>query len=134
MRSGSSHQITDAFPWDEAPDYIIRDRDGCYGDAVRKRVAAMGIRDHPIVPRSPSRNGHTEMLIGSIRGDCLDHVVVCREARLRRILVADTGYYIELRTHLSWGKDSPRCRPVQRLGRLATQLVLGGLLQEYCRA
>jgi transposase InsO family protein len=67
-------QITDAFPWNEAPDYLIRDRDGSYGHAVTRRLAAMGIRDHPTVPRSPWQNGHAERLIGSIRRECLDHV------------------------------------------------------------
>ena len=102
-----AQQITDAFPWDEAPNYMIRDRDASYGQAVTKRLAAMGIRDHPIVPRSPWQNGHAERLIGSIRRECLDHIVVFGEAHLRRILAAYTGYYNELRTHLSLGKDSP---------------------------
>jgi transposase InsO family protein len=71
-----AHQITDAFPWDEAPDYLIRDRDGSYGHAVTRRLAAMGIRDHPTAARSPWQNGHAERLIGSIRRECLDHIVV----------------------------------------------------------
>jgi transposase InsO family protein len=83
-----ARQITDAFPWDEAPDYMVRDRDKCYGHAVTKRLAAMGIRDHPIASRSPWQNGHAERLIGSIRRECLDHIVVFDEAHLRRILAA----------------------------------------------
>ena len=128
-----ARQLTDAFPWDEAPDYMIRDRDGCYGNIVTKRIAAMGIRDHPIAPRSPWQNGHAERLIGSIRRECLDHIVVFGEAHLRRILTAYTVYYNELRTHLSLGKDSPRHRSVQRLGQLAAQPILGGLHHQYCR-
>ena len=128
-----ARQITDAFPWDEAPDYMVRDRDGCYGHAVTKRLAAMGIRDHPIAPRSPWQNGHAERLIGSIRRECLDHIVVFGEAHLRRILAAYAVYYNELRTHLSLGKDSPCHRSVQRLGQLAAQPILGGLHHEYCR-
>jgi transposase InsO family protein len=128
-----ARRITEAFPWDEAPDYIIRDRDGCYGQAVTKRLAAMGIRDHPTASRSPWQNGHAERLIGSIRRECLDHIVVFGEAHLRRILAAYAGYYDELRTHLSLEKDSPRHRPVQRLGQLAAQPILGGLHHEYCR-
>ena len=128
-----ARQITDAFPWDAAPDYMIRDRDGCYGHAVTKRLAAMGIRDHPIAPRSPWQNGHAERLIGSIRRECLDHIVVFGEAHLRRILAAYAVYYNELRTHLSLGKDSPCHRPIQRLGQLAAQPILGGLHNEYCR-
>ncbi len=126
-----ARQLTDAFPWDEAPDYMIRDRDGCYGNTVTKRLAVMGIRDHPIAPRSPWQNGHAERLIGSIRRECLDHLVVFGEAHLRRILAAYAVFYNELRTHLSLGKDSPCHRPVQRLGQLASQPILGGLHHQY---
>jgi transposase InsO family protein len=128
-----ARQITDAFPWDEAPDCMIRDRDGCYGRAVTKRLTAMGIRDHPIAPRSPWQNGHAERLIGSIRRECLDHVVVFGEAHLRRVLAAYAGYYNELRTHLSLDKDSPGRRPTQRLGQLVARPILGGLHHHYCR-
>ena len=128
-----ARQITDAFPWDEAPDHMIRDRDGCYGDAVRKRLVVMGIRDHPIAPRSPWQNGHAERLIGSIRRECLDHIVIFGEAHLRRILAAYTGYYNGVRTHLSLDKDAPIHRPIRRLGQLAAQPVLGGLHHQYCR-
>jgi transposase InsO family protein len=103
------------------------------GDAVTKRLAAMGIRDHPIAPRSPWQNGHAERLIGSIRRECLDHVVVFGEAHLRRILAAYTGYYNELRTHLSLDKDSPGRRPIQRFGQLVARPILGGLHHQYCR-
>ena len=128
-----ARQITDAFPWDEAPDYMVRDRDKCYGQAVTRRLAAMGIRDHPIAPRSPWQNGHAERLIGSIRRECLDHIVVFGGPHLRRILAAYAVYYNELRTHLSLGKDSPRHRSVRRLGQLAARPILGGLHHEYCR-
>jgi transposase InsO family protein len=128
-----ARQITDAFPWDEAPEYMIRDRDRCYGRAVSKRLAAMGIRDHPTARRSPWQNGHTERLIGSIRRECLDHIAVFGEAHLRQILAGYAGYYNELRTHLSLGKDSPRRRQVQRFGQLAAQPILGGLHHQYCR-
>src|SRR6266446_3079658 len=128
-----AHQITDAFPWNEAPDYLVRDRDGSYGHAVTRRLAAMGIRDHPTAPRSPWQNGHAERLIGSIRRECLDHIVIFGEAHLRRTLVAYAGYYHELRTHLSLDKDAPSHRPIRRLGQLAAQPVLGGLHHQYCR-
>jgi transposase InsO family protein len=128
-----ARQITDAFPWNEAPDDLIRDRDTAYGHAVTRRLAAMGIRDHPTAARSPWQNGHAERLIGSIRRECLDHIVVFGEAHLRRILVGYAGYYNELRTHLSLGKDSPRRRQTQRLGQLAAQPILGGLHHQYCR-
>src|ERR1700741_3649434 len=114
-----ARQLTDAFPWDEAPDYMIRDRDGCYGRAVTKRLAAMGIRDHPTARQSPWQNGHAERLIGSIHRECLDHIVVFGEGHLRRILAGYARYYNELRTHLSLRKDSPGHRPVQRYGQLA---------------
>jgi transposase InsO family protein len=88
-----ARQLADAFPWDEAPGYLIRDRDACYGSVVTKRLATMGIRDHPIAPRSPWQNGHAERLIGSIRRECLDHVVIFGEAHLRRILARYASYY-----------------------------------------
>jgi transposase InsO family protein len=128
-----AHQITDAFPWNEAPDYLIRDRDGSYGHAVTRRLAAMGIRDHPTAPRSPWQNGHAERLIGSIRRECLDHIVVFGDTHLRRILGAYTVYYNELRTHLSLDEDSPNRRPIQRLGHLTARPLLGGLHHQYCR-
>jgi len=128
-----ARQITDAFPWNEAPDHLIRDRDASYGDAVTRRLAAMGIRDHPTAPRSPWQNGQAERLIGSIRRECLDHIVVFGDAHLRRILAAYTGYYNELRTHLSLAKDSPNRRPVQRRGHLTARPILGGLHHQYCR-
>jgi transposase InsO family protein len=128
-----ARQITEAFPWSEAPAYLIRDRDASYGHAVTRRLAAMGIRDHPTAPRSPWQNGHAERLIGSIRRECLDHIVVLGEAHLRRILAAYADYYNELRTHLSLDKESPIRRPVQRHGQLAAQRILGGLHHQYYR-
>jgi transposase InsO family protein len=95
---------------------MIRDRDASCGQAVTRRLAAMGIRDHPTAPRSPWQNGHAERLIDSIRRECLDHAVVLGEAHLRRILGAYVGYYNEFRTHLSLVKDSPDHRPIQWLG------------------
>jgi transposase InsO family protein len=128
-----AHQITDAFPWNEAPDYLARDRDGSYGHAVTRRLAAMGIRDHPTAPRSPWQNGHAERLIGSIRRECLDHIVVFGDTHLRRILSAYTGYYNELRTHLSLDEDSPNHRPIQPRGRVTSRPLFGGLHHQYCR-
>src|SRR4030088_1743622 len=128
-----AHQITDAFPWNEAPDYLIRDRDASYGHAVTKRLAAMGIRDHPMAARSPWQNGYAERLIGSIRRECLDHAVVFGEAHLRRIPAAYASYYNAFRTHLSLGKDSPAHRPIQQLGQLAARPILSGLHHHYYR-
>jgi transposase InsO family protein len=128
-----AHQITDAFPWNKAPDYLIRDRDGAYGQPVTRRLSAMGIRDHPTAPRSPWQNGYAERLIGSIRRECLDHVVVFGEAHLRRILAAYATYYNDIRTHLALGKDAPLCRSVQRSGQINARPILGGLHHEYGR-
>ena len=88
-----ARQITEAFPWDEAPRYLIRDRDTAYGVAVTRRLRAMGIRDRPITPRSPWQNGHVERLIGSIRRECLDHVVVFGESHLRHLLANYAIYH-----------------------------------------
>src|SRR5580693_4811805 len=81
-----SRQVTEAFPWDHAPRYLIRDRDASYGRVFLQRIRPMGIRDHPTAPRSPWQNAYVERLIGSIRRECLDHMIVFGEAHLRRIL------------------------------------------------
>jgi transposase InsO family protein len=77
--------MTDAFPWDEVPRHVLRDRDGAFGPAYTCRIRAMRIRDHPTAPRSPWQNGHIERLIGSIRHESLDHLIVFEEAQLRRV-------------------------------------------------
>jgi len=128
-----ARQITEAFPWNQTPRYLIRDRDGCYGAVVTQRLQAMGIRDRPIAPRSPWQNGHVERLIGSIRRECLDHLVVLGEAHLRRILTAYAAYYNGLRTHLVLDKDAPLTRPVQSVGRIVSVPILGGLHHHYAR-
>ncbi len=128
-----ARQITEAFPWDTAPRYIIRDRDVAYGVAVTRRLRAMGIRDRPIAPRSPWLNGHVERLIGSIRRECLDHVVVLGERHLRELLANYSIYYNEVRTHVALGKDAPLHRPVQTVGRIASVSWLGGLHHQYVR-
>ncbi len=128
-----ARQITEAFPWDQAPRYLLRDRDRSYGTVVRRRLQAMGIRDHPTAPRSPWQNGHVERLIGSIRRECLDHIVVMGEVSLRRTLKAYARYYNELRTHRSLHKDAPEARPVQFAGSVFSRPVLGGLHHHYVR-
>jgi transposase InsO family protein len=109
-----ARQITEAFPWDKAPHYLIRDRDQVYGAAATRRLRAMGIRDKPIAPGSPWQNGFAERLIGSIRRECVDHIVVLGETHLRRVLKSYARYYNEMRTHRSLDKDAPISRPVQR--------------------
>jgi transposase InsO family protein len=109
-----ARQITEAFPWDDAPGYMIRDRDRIYGAVVTRRLRAMGIRDKPIAPLSPWQNGFAERLIGSIRRECLDHIIVSGEGHLRRNLISYAAYYNSVRTHRSLHKDAPIWRPVQR--------------------
>jgi transposase InsO family protein len=128
-----ARQITEAFPWYEAPRYLIRDRDRVYGAAVTHRLRAMGIRDKPIAPRSPWQNGFAERLIGTIRRECVDHVIALSEAHLRRILQAYARYYNDVRTHRSLDKDAPFSRPVQGIGRIESRALLGGLHHHYCR-
>ena len=127
-----ARQITEAFPWD-APRYLIRDRDRVYGVLVKRRLRAMGIRDKPIARASPWQNGFAERLIGSIRRECLDHVIVLGEAHLRRLLKKYAAYYNELRTHRSLNKDAPVHRAVQSAGRLVSAPILGGLHHKYGR-
>ena len=128
-----ARQITEAFPWNEAPRYLIRDRDRVYGVVVAHRLRAMGIRDRPIALGSPWQNGFAERLIGSIRRECVDHIVVLGEAHLRRILGEYAAYYNECRTHRSLDKDAPVSRPVQRMGSIRTHALLGGLHHRYVR-
>jgi len=128
-----ARQITEAFPWDEAPQYLIRDRDRIYGAIVTRRLRAMGIRDKPTAAASPWQNGFAERLIGSIRRECLDHVVVFGEAHLRRILRSYSRYYNDIRTHRSLDKDTPVSRPVQRAGSIKSFAILGGLHHRYAR-
>jgi transposase InsO family protein len=128
-----ARQITEAFPWDGAPKYLIRDRDRIYGTIVTRRLRAMGIRDKPTGPTSPWQNGFAERLIGSIRRECLDHLVVFGETHLRRILRFYARYYNNIRTHRSLGKDAPVSRPVQRTGSIKSFPILGGLHHHYVR-
>ena len=128
-----ARQITEAFPWDSAPGYLIRDRDRVFGSIVRQRLRAMGIRDKPIAAHSPWQNGFAERLIGSIRRECLDHIIVFSEEHLRRVLCAYASYYNGSRTHWSLNKDAPVQRPTQRAGGLQSHPVLGGLHHQYVR-
>ena len=131
----TSQQICEAFPWDSAPRYVIRDRDGSYGTAVRSRLQAMAIEEVLIAPRSPWQNAYAERVIGSIRRECLDHVIVLNEYHLRRILQSYRDYYHESRTHLSRGKDCPEPRRVQPPGpgRVIAFPQVGGLHHRYER-
>ena len=128
-----ARQITEAFPWASAPAYLVRDNDGAYGHVFSRRVMAMGIRDRPISFRSPRQNGHMERLIGTVRSECLDRLLIFGEAHLRQILTLYASYYNESRTHLTLHKDTPRGRAVQRYGNIAATPVLSGLHHRYAR-
>jgi transposase InsO family protein len=128
-----AQQIVEAFPRDTLPAYLVRDNDGAYGQAFTSRVRAMGIRDRPISPRSPWQNPYVERLIGTLRRECLDHVLIFGERHLRRVLTLYSVYYNETRTHLGLGKDAPLRRAVQRSGAIATAPVLSGLHHRYAR-
>jgi len=128
-----ARQITEAFPWNEAPRYLIRDRDGMYGNVVRRRLRAMGIRDKPISAGSPWQNCFAERLIGSIRRECVEHLMVFGEQHLRRVLSSYAIYYNDIRTHRSLNKDAPLSRPVQRVGRIVSRALVGGLHHQYVR-
>src|ERR1700738_160671 len=128
-----ARQITEAFPWNEAPRYMIRGRDRIYAAVGRRRLRAMGIRDKPIAPASPWQNGFAERLIGSIRRECSDHIIIRGEAHLRRVLKSYADYYNLFRTHRSLNKDAPVSRSVQRTGVIRSGAILGGLHHHYGR-
>ncbi|MEH2471080.1 hypothetical protein V1281_007733 [Nitrobacteraceae bacterium AZCC 2161] len=109
-------------------------RDRIYGAVVTRRLRAMGIRDKPTAPASPWQNGFAERLIGSIRRECVDHIIVLGEMHLRRVLKSYADYYNCVRTHRSLNKDAPLSRPVQRTGVISSRAILGGLHHHYARA
>src|SRR6266436_2258981 len=111
----------------------LRDRDCVYGAAVTHRLRTMGIRDKPIAPGSPWQNGFAERLIGSIRRECVDHLVVLGEAHLRQILGEFAAYYNKSRTHRALSQDAPVHRAIEWLGAITSRPVLGGLHHQYCR-
>ncbi len=100
-------QLVEAFPWDTAPQYLIRDRDGAYGTIFRDRLETMNIVDVPTAPRSPWQNAYVERVIGSIRRECLDHVIVLNAPHLRRILSSYFDYYNTVRPHSALAGSTP---------------------------
>ncbi len=126
-----ARQITEAFPWTSAPGYLVRDNDRAYGHVFTSRVRAMGIRDRPISSGSPWQNGCAERLIGTLRRECLDQVVILSEMHLRRVLSAYAAYYNQARTHLALHKDAPSHRSVQRSGAIVGIPILAGLHHQY---
>ena len=131
----TAQQVVEAFPWDKAPKYLLRDRDRTYGDWFRRRVNNMGIEEVLTAPHSPWQNPYSERLNGSIRRECLDHVIVFSERHLRRVLAGYIEYYNSSRTHLSLDKDSPNSRPVQtpQQGDVVAVPQVGGLHHRYER-
>jgi hypothetical protein len=130
-----ARQITEAFPWDTAPRFLLRDRDTSYGQIFRDRVQAMAIEEVVAASRSPWQNAYVERIIGSIRRECLDHVVVFDERHLRRVLSAYFRYHHRSRTHLSLDKDCPEPRPIQppSAGTVVAFPQVGGLHHRYER-
>ncbi|MFZ0888440.1 MAG: integrase core domain-containing protein [Candidatus Binataceae bacterium] len=130
-----SRQITEAFPWDTAPRYLLRDRDTSYEGCFQERARVMGITEVVTAPRSPWQNTYIERVIGSIRRECLDHVLVINERHLRRVLFSYVDYYHRSRTHLSLDKDCPDPRPIQppNRGKVIAIPQVGGLHHRYER-
>jgi transposase InsO family protein len=131
----AAQQIVDAFPYEEAPRFLLRDRDGIYGDYFQKRVKDMNIEEVPTAPRSPWQNPYCERVIGSIRRDCLDHVITLNEAHLHRILADYFKYYHNARPHLSLDRNSPtpRCIELPSEGDVVAIPQVGGLHHRYTR-
>ena len=131
----AGQQIVEAFPWDTAPRFLIRDRDGKYGHEFSRRVAALGTEQVLISPHSPWQNPYVERVIGSIRRECLDHVIILNERHLRHVLREYLEYYNRSRTHLGLEKDCPWPRPIEpaELGEIHAEPVLGGLHHRYFR-
>ncbi len=131
----TSQQIREAFPWNTAPRYLIRDRDASYGGVFRSRLKAMEIIEVLSAPRSPWQNAYAERVIGSIRRECLNHVIVLNKHHLRRLLLSYLEYYHRSRTHLSLEKDCPEPRPVQppNQGEIIAFPQVGGLHYRYER-
>jgi transposase InsO family protein len=121
------------FPWTSAPAYLIRDNDGFYGHVFTSRVRAMGIRDRPISPGSPRQNGYAERLIGTVRRECLDRMLIFSELHLRRVLAMYAAYYNQARTHWTLQKDAPLHRAVQRSGVVVAIPILAGLHHQFVR-
>jgi transposase InsO family protein len=131
-----AHQLLEAFNWDNAPRYLLRDRDASYGEYFSEALLRLGIREVRTAAQSPWQNAYVERLIGSIRRECLDHVIILNETGLRRILKSYFDYYENSRTHLSLGKDAPVSRPIQPIetGRIVAIPQVGGLHHCLCLA
>ncbi len=131
----TAQQVVEAFPWNRAPKYLLRDRDSIYGGYFRRRVKNMGINEVITAPQSPWQNPYVERLIGSIRRDCLNHVIVLNEKHLKQILSSYFEYYHYDRTHYSLDKDTPIARPMQHRPDNCAKVIelprVGGLHHRY---
>jgi transposase InsO family protein len=130
-----ARQITEAFPWDTAPRFLLRDRDRSYGQVFRDRICMMGIKEVVTAARSPWQNAYVERIIGSVRRECLDHVIIFDEHHLRGVLSSYFHYYHKTRTHLSLAKDCPESRPIHppTAGKIIPFPEVGGLHHRYER-
>jgi putative transposase len=131
----TAHQLREAFPWDTAPRYLLRDRDRIFGQAFVEQVKAMGIKQVLSAPRSPWQRAYVERVIGTIRRECLDHVIVFNQASLSRHLQSFLDYYHHSRCHLALDKDAPEPRPVHppARGQIVSIPQVGGLHHRYER-
>src|SRR5215472_1448190 len=131
----TGQQLREAFPFEQVPRYLLRDRDAIFGEEFQRQVTDMGIQEVLSTPRSPWQRAYVERVIGSLRRECLDHVIVFHEPSLRRILASYFQYYHRSRTHLSLEKDSPVPRSIQspEMGRVVALPQLGGLHHRYER-
>ncbi len=131
----TAQQITEAFPWDSAPRYLLRDRDQIFGNLFQQRVLSMGIEEVLTAYRSPWQNAYIERLNGSIRRECTDHIIAWNEGHLKRILRGYFDYYNNDRSHLGLAKESPVERPISKMTSVTDQLLemprLGGLHHRY---
>ena len=129
----TAQQVIEAFPFETAPRYLLRDRDGIYGNEFQRRVARMGIEQVCTAPRSPWQNPYVEWLIGSVRRECIDHLIIWDEYHLHRILRNYLAYYHKVRIHLSLNKDAPEGRVPESadIGKIQAIPVVGGLHHHY---
>jgi transposase InsO family protein len=131
----TAQQLVEAFPWETPPKYLLRDRDAIYGNHFRERVRRLGMKECPIAPRSPWQNPYVERVIGSIRRECLDHIVVLNERHLKRILRSYFAYYHQWRPHRSLEMNSPDGRSVHppEMGEVIEFPTVNGLHHTYLR-
>ncbi len=130
-----AQQVVNAFPWDTAPRFLIRDRDRAYGFAFSARVKGLGVREVRTAVRAPQMNAFAERVIGTLRRECFDHVIVLNERHARRLLAEFFAWYNQDRVHLALAKDAPDYRPVEppELGKVVSLPRLGGLHHRYSR-